>query len=69
MHERGGENSDLPAEKFVQNKCIAEPMRMKHVEVDWRRRELMDVHALVNCISRLLGNEWTVQLARELALV
>jgi hypothetical protein len=59
------ENADLPAENLVNTKFSVAPLLMKHVEVDWSRRELVDANALVIFISDLLSNEQTVQLALQ----
>jgi hypothetical protein len=57
LHDCADENADVPAENVVQNKFCVAPLLMTHVEVDWRRRELVDVNAMVSLISDLRLNE------------
>jgi hypothetical protein len=54
LHDCGDESAYLPAENVVKSKFTEAPLLMKHVEVDWRRRELMDVRAVVSSISTVL---------------
>jgi hypothetical protein len=57
LHDCGDENADLPAEHVVGTKFSVAPLLMKHVEVDWRRRELVYANAVVSLISDLRSNE------------
>jgi hypothetical protein len=57
LQDCGDENADLPAQNVVMSKHSLAPLLMKHVQVDWNKRELIDVHAVVSCISNLLSNE------------
>jgi hypothetical protein len=57
LHDCGEENADMPAKNVVQTKFCVAPIIMKHVEVDWRRRKLVDVNAMVSLTSDLLSNE------------
>jgi hypothetical protein len=57
LQDCGGENADLPAENVVNTKFSVAALLMKHVEVDWSRRELVDANAVVTFISDLLSNE------------
>jgi hypothetical protein len=57
MHDSGDENADLSAESVVTTKCSVASLRMKHVELDWRRRELVNANAVLSFISYLLSNE------------
>jgi hypothetical protein len=69
LHDSGDENVDLIAENVVTTKLSVAPLLMKHVEVDWTQRELVDANAVVSFISELLSNEGSVQLAMQLELV
>jgi hypothetical protein len=53
----GDENAYLPAENVVNTKFSVAPLLMKHVEVDWSRRELVDANAVGTFISDLLSNK------------
>jgi hypothetical protein len=57
LHDCGDENADLPAENVVKTKFSVATLLMKHVEVDWRRRQLVDVNVVVSLISDLRSNE------------
>jgi hypothetical protein len=57
LHACGDENADLPAENVVKTKFSVAAHLMKHVEMDGRRRQLMDVNAVVSLISDLRSNE------------
>jgi hypothetical protein len=57
LHDCGDENADLPSKNVVKTKFSVATLLMKHVEVDWRRRELVDVNAVVSLISDLRSNE------------
>jgi hypothetical protein len=69
LHDYGDENAELSGESVVSTNFSVAPLLMKHVEVYWRRRELVDANAVVSFISDLLSNERTVQLAVHLVLV
>jgi hypothetical protein len=57
LHDCGDKNADLPVENVIKTEFNLAPLLMKHVEVDWRRRELVDVNAVVSLISDLRSNE------------
>jgi cytochrome b len=57
QHDCGDENADLQAENVVKTKFSVATLLMKHVEVDWRRRQLVDVNGVVSLISHLRSNE------------
>jgi hypothetical protein len=68
LHDCGDENAKLPAENDVKSKFSLAPVIIRHVEVDWRRREWVDVSAVASFISDLRPNERTLQLAVQLYL-
>jgi hypothetical protein len=53
LHDCDDEDADLPAENTLKSKYNLAPLLMKHVQVDWKRWELVDVQAVVKCISQL----------------
>jgi hypothetical protein len=57
LHDCGDENADLPAENVAKIKFSVATFLMKHVEMDGRRRQLVDVNAVVSLISDLRSNE------------
>jgi hypothetical protein len=57
VHDCGDENADLPAENVVKTTFSEATLLMKHVEMDWRRRQLVDVNAVLSLISDLRSNE------------
>jgi hypothetical protein len=69
LHHSGDEYADLSAENVVSTKLSVAPLRMKRVEVDRRRGELVDAKAVVSFIPDLLSNEWSMHLAMQLTLV
>jgi hypothetical protein len=69
LHDCGDESADLPSENVDKTKFSVATLLMKHAEVDWRRRELVDGNAVVTLISDLRSNERTVQLAVQKVLV
>jgi hypothetical protein len=52
----GDENADLPADNVVKTKFSVAPLLMKHVQVGWRRKELVDVNDVLRLISDLRSN-------------
>jgi hypothetical protein len=57
LHDCGDEIADLPAENVVKTNFSVATLLMKHVDVDWRRRQFLDVNAVVSLISDLRSNE------------
>jgi hypothetical protein len=55
LHDSGDESADLSAGTVLTTKFSVAPLPMKHVEVDRRRRGLVDANAVVSFISDLLS--------------
>jgi hypothetical protein len=51
VYDCGDENADLPADNVVKTKFSVAPLLMKHVQVYWRRKELVDVNDVLRLIS------------------
>jgi hypothetical protein len=57
LQDCGDDNADLPSENLLKSKFSVAPLLLKHVEVDWRKRELVDAKTVVSFISDLLSKE------------